>query len=86
VAAVAEGGPRSLIEHGRTGLLAPADADALADQLLSLVHDNLLGERISRAALAAVRGRTWEASLEQLARGYRRALERTPAAARRRTA
>jgi glycosyltransferase involved in cell wall biosynthesis/predicted metal-dependent phosphoesterase TrpH len=74
VVAVAEGGPASLIEHGETGLLAPADPEALASELLRLASEPLLYERIRRAALAAVRGRTWEASLEQLAAGYRRAL------------
>jgi glycosyltransferase involved in cell wall biosynthesis len=86
VVAVAEGGPRSLIEHGETGLLAAADPDALAGQLLNLVRDQLLGEQIRRAALAAVRGRTWEASIEQLARGYRGGLARSSAAAERQIA
>jgi glycosyltransferase involved in cell wall biosynthesis len=81
VVAVAEGGPRSLIEHGVTGLLAPPDADALAAQLLSLARDKLLGERIRRGALAAARARTWEVSLEQLARGYRSALDSSSSAA-----
>jgi glycosyltransferase involved in cell wall biosynthesis len=70
VVAVDEGGPISLIEHGATGLLAPADAEALADELLRLAGGELLRERIRRAAIAAVSGRTWEAALEQLARGY----------------
>jgi len=74
VVAVAEGGPLSLIEHGETGLLAPADAQALADELVRVAGDDLLSERVRRAALAAVRGRTWEAALEQLASGYRTAL------------
>jgi glycosyltransferase involved in cell wall biosynthesis/predicted metal-dependent phosphoesterase TrpH len=78
VVAVAQGGPLSLVEHGETGLLAPADADALAAQLLGLTSDTLLYARIRRAALAAVRGRTWETSLEQLASGYRGALEENP--------
>jgi glycosyltransferase involved in cell wall biosynthesis/predicted metal-dependent phosphoesterase TrpH len=79
VLAVAEGGPLSLIAHGETGLLAPADPGALAGELLKLAEDSLLRERIRRAGLAAVRGRTWEAALEQLAAGYRTALgERTP--------
>ena len=86
VVAVAEGGPNSLIEHGKTGLLVSADADALAEQLLSIARDEPRRERIRRAALAEVRGRTWEASLEQLAHGYRRALEGAPAAAQRRIA
>jgi len=79
VVAVAQGGPMSLIDHGETGLLAAADANALAEELLRLANDELLRERIRRAALAAVSGRTWEAALEQLAAGYRTALhEGTP--------
>ena len=74
VVAVKAGGPASLIEHGQTGLLAAPEADALADKLISLVSSPLLAERLRRAALAAVRGRTWEASLERLAAGYRRTL------------
>jgi len=81
VVAVAEGGPLSLITGGETGVLAPADADALAEALLSLVAAPLRSERIRRAALAAVRGRTWEAALEQLADGYQAALEDHEAAA-----
>ena len=74
VVAVKAGGPASLIEHGHTGLLAVPEADALADKLISLVSSPLLAERLRRAALAAVHGRTWEASLERLAAGYRRTL------------
>ena len=77
VVAVDEGGPRSLIEHGVTGLLAPADADALAAAVVSLAGAPLLAERLRRTALAAVSGRTWEAALEMLADGYRAALSRT---------
>jgi glycosyltransferase involved in cell wall biosynthesis len=86
VVAVAEGGPRSLIEHGETGLLAPADAEALAGQVLNLVRDQVLGEQIRSAALAAVRGRTWETSMEQLAQGYRGVLDRSSAAPERQIA
>ena len=77
VVAVAEGGPVSLIERGETGLLAPADPDALAGELLRLAGEELLRGRIRRTALAAVQGRTWEAALEQLAAGYRIALGET---------
>jgi glycosyltransferase involved in cell wall biosynthesis len=79
VVAVDEGGPATLIEHGETGLLAPPQADAIADALLSIVSDGPSRERLSRAALAAVRGRTWEASLDRLAAGYRLALEQRAA-------
>ncbi len=74
VVAIAEGGPVSLIEHGETGLLGPADPVALADQLLSLISTPLLHERIRLAALANVGRRTWEGALAQLAAGYRTAL------------
>ena len=50
VVAVDAGGPASLIEHGETGLLAPPDAEALADAVLSLIEAPLLAERLRRAA------------------------------------
>ena len=75
VVAVAEGGPASLIEHGRTGLLASASADALADALLRVVSEPLLRARLRRAARDAVSGRTWPAALRQLADGYREVLD-----------
>jgi glycosyltransferase involved in cell wall biosynthesis/predicted metal-dependent phosphoesterase TrpH len=74
VAAVAEGGPLSLIADGQTGRLAPADATALAEAVLDLVGDDLQRERIRRAALSAVGSRTWEGSMRQLASGYRAAV------------
>jgi glycosyltransferase involved in cell wall biosynthesis len=77
VVAVAEGGPVSLIEQGETGLLSPADPEALAEALLRLASDDLLYGRIRRTALASVRGRTWDAALEQLATGYRKVLGET---------
>jgi glycosyltransferase involved in cell wall biosynthesis/predicted metal-dependent phosphoesterase TrpH len=74
VVAVAEGGPATLIEHEVTGLLASADRDALAAELLRLCGSDLLQERLRRAACQAVAGQTWEAALEQLAAGYRTVL------------
>jgi glycosyltransferase involved in cell wall biosynthesis len=74
VMAVAEGGPVSLIEHRVSGLLCEADPGALAEAVLELAGSPLLGERLSAAGLAAVRGRTWERALERLAEGYRRVL------------
>jgi glycosyltransferase involved in cell wall biosynthesis/predicted metal-dependent phosphoesterase TrpH len=74
VVAVDRGGPACLIEHAETGLLAPPHVSALADAVVSLTGTPLLGERISRGALAAVRGRSWEAALDRLAAAYRIAL------------
>jgi glycosyltransferase involved in cell wall biosynthesis/predicted metal-dependent phosphoesterase TrpH len=74
VLAVAEGGPLSLIEDGVTGLLRRADAPTLADALVELASSPLLLERLSRAALASVRQRTWERALSRLGDGYRRVI------------
>jgi glycosyltransferase involved in cell wall biosynthesis/predicted metal-dependent phosphoesterase TrpH len=76
VVAIAEGGPLSLVEPGETGLLVPPEPQALADALLSIVREPAAAQRLREAALAAVRSRTWEASLARLATGYRGALRR----------
>ena len=76
VVAVAEGGPLSLIRNRRTGWLCPADPEPLAAALAQLAASPFLRERLSRAALADVRGRTWDAAFEQLAAGYDRVLAR----------
>jgi len=75
VVAIAEGGPRSLIEHRLTGLLCSPDAQALADAVIELADSPLLRERLADRALASVRVRTWERALERLADGYRQVLE-----------
>jgi glycosyltransferase involved in cell wall biosynthesis/predicted metal-dependent phosphoesterase TrpH len=77
VVAVDAGGPQTLIEDGRTGLLRPATE--LADAVCELAASPVLRHRLATAGLASVRARTWARSLEQLAGGYRRAL--APAAA-----
>jgi glycosyltransferase involved in cell wall biosynthesis len=74
VIAVAQGGPRSLIEHRSNGLLCPADADALAGAVLELCGSPLLRERLTVAGLASVRTRTWERALQRLGEGYARVL------------
>ena len=74
VAAVGVGGPASLISDGETGMLAAASAEDLAASLLAIVWTPLLAQRLRKSALAAVRDRSWEGSLAQLAAGYRTAL------------
>ncbi len=74
VVAVAEGGPLSLIEDGRSGLLCPAEPEALAAAVTELAASPVLRTRLSEGGLAAVAPRTWERSLERLAEGYRRAI------------
>ncbi|HTA36964.1 MAG TPA: glycosyltransferase, partial [Solirubrobacteraceae bacterium] len=75
VVAVAAGGPLSLIEDRVSGLLADAAPDALAESVLELAASPLLRRRLAAVALTGVRQRTWEAAMERLAGGYRRALE-----------
>jgi glycosyltransferase involved in cell wall biosynthesis/predicted metal-dependent phosphoesterase TrpH len=77
VAAVGVGGPASLISDGETGMLAGPSADELAAALLAIVRTPLLAQRLRKSALAAVRDRSWEGSLAQLAAGYRTALLRS---------
>lgn len=74
VVAVAEGGPAGLIEQRRTGILCPPTAQALASALTELAAAPDLRSALGSTAAAAVRSRTWERTLEQLADGYNRAL------------
>lgn len=85
VVAVDEGGPRSLVDDGRTGILCPPDAAALAQAVVGVVSNRGLREALTRAALAAVAERTWERSFEALAAGWGAVLAPRDAA-RRRTA
>ncbi len=86
VVAVAEGGPLGLIEHDKSGLLAAPDADALADAVLRVAGSPVLAQRLAEGGLSSVAERSWAASLEQLADGYRRALGEDLAPAVRRAA
>ncbi len=83
VVAVDAGGPADLIVRGETGLLSEARADALADALLSVTGSDLVAAPLRRAGLSAVRDRTWEASMQRLADGYRAALSLSLSARRR---
>jgi glycosyltransferase involved in cell wall biosynthesis/predicted metal-dependent phosphoesterase TrpH len=74
VVAVAEGGPVALVDDRRTGWLCPPEPDALAAAIAQLAASPFLRERIARDALAAVRGRTWGSSFDQLAAGWDLAL------------
>jgi glycosyltransferase involved in cell wall biosynthesis/predicted metal-dependent phosphoesterase TrpH len=82
VVAVAEGGPAALVENRHTGLLCRPDPDHLAGALLQLASGPQLRRQLGSAGAAAARSRGWERSMEQLAAGYRRALDVAPAAKR----
>ncbi len=81
VIAVDEGGPRSIVQHGVTGMLAAADIRSLSETLLRVAAAPDLRARLAVNALPVVQNRTWEASLEQLARGYRELLAEVSAPA-----
>ena len=76
VVAVGEGGPLSLIRNRHSGWLVEPDPSEIAAAVAQLAASPFLRERLSRTALAEVRGRTWEAAFEQLAAGYDRVLAR----------
>jgi glycosyltransferase involved in cell wall biosynthesis len=82
VVAVGEGGPASLIEDGRSGLLRGPDPGSLADAVVALAGSPVLRARLAEGGLAAVRDRSWEAALRRLAEGYRGVLGLSPAARR----
>ncbi len=59
VVAVAAGGLTELIDSGRTGMLVPARASALADAVAGLAASPAARSRLARGGFAAVRERTW---------------------------
>jgi glycosyltransferase involved in cell wall biosynthesis/predicted metal-dependent phosphoesterase TrpH len=83
VVAVASGGPAELIADGRSGLLCAPRPEALAGAVAGLAGSRAMRERLARGGLAAVRERTWEASLGRLAAGWHRVLAGDAAAERR---
>lgn len=74
VVAVAENGPLSIIEDGVSGLLRPAEPEALAEALLLATGNAEIAGKLREGGLQAAAGRTWEASLSRLADGYRAAM------------
>ena len=74
VVAVGEGGPATLIQDRRTGWLCAPDAGELATALAQLAASRFLRAQLAAAGREAVRGRSWDASFEQLAAAYDRAL------------
>jgi predicted metal-dependent phosphoesterase TrpH len=74
VVAVNAGGPAELVEDGRSGVLCHASAGELAAAVAGLAAAPRARARLARGGLAAVRERTWEASLAALGAGWERAL------------
>ena len=70
---MAAGGPAELIASGRTGVLCPPRASALADAVAGLAASPAARARLARGGEAAARERSWEASLAALGAGWQRA-------------
>jgi phosphatidylinositol alpha 1,6-mannosyltransferase len=65
------GGPRELVEHGRTGYLVPPGApDPLRAAVTHLRDDAVLRHSFGRAGRQAVRGRTWPVVCDELMLHY----------------
>ena len=75
VIAVDAGGPASLIDSGRSGILCPPRADALGAALLELTRSPRLATQLVHGGLEAAAARTWEEALARLAAGYRMLLD-----------
>jgi hypothetical protein len=74
VLAVDTGAARELIEDGRTGVLVPAEPQALAEALISLARRAALRERLTVGGLTGVAAHSWTHSLAQLTRAWTAAL------------
>ena len=83
VVAVGAGGPAELIADGRSGVLCPPRAAALADAVAALAASRPARQRLAAGGLAAVRDRSWDAALARLGAGWQRALAGGAAADRR---
>jgi len=75
VVAVAEGGPAALVENRHTGMLCRPDPDHIAGTVLQLASSPLLRRHLGASGARVARSRSWDRALEQLAAGYRRALD-----------
>jgi glycosyltransferase involved in cell wall biosynthesis len=75
VLAVNTGAAPELIANGRTGCLIVSDPLPIAAALQGLSRRAALLERLATGGLLAIRTRTWEAALGQLAEAYARALQ-----------
>jgi len=66
------GGSKTIVMHGRNGLLAdPQSAEDFAQKITLLLNDNELREKIMYAALADAKQYTWERVFERMFELYR---------------
>ncbi|MGC5257587.1 glycosyltransferase family 4 protein [Gordonia sp. DT218] len=66
------GGPRDLVNHCRTGyLLPPSEYAERLPAVVAVLRDDALRAEMGRAALSAVRARTWPVICDELLAHYR---------------
>jgi D-inositol-3-phosphate glycosyltransferase len=71
VVASAVGGLRTLVDHGRTGMLVEGrDPAVFARSVAAILADPALQDRMGRAAAARARGYTWPVAAARLRRLY----------------
>ncbi len=71
VVAAAVGGLRTLVDHGRTGLLVDSrDPEAFADAVGTVLADPALAARLGAAAAVRARDYTWSVAAGRLRRTY----------------
>jgi glycosyltransferase involved in cell wall biosynthesis/predicted metal-dependent phosphoesterase TrpH len=75
VVAVDEGGPSSIVVDGETGRLCEPEPAMLAAALRQVADSPSWRAKLGRQGREAAVGRTWEASMRQLADGYDRVTE-----------
>jgi len=78
VIATCVGGTPELVQHGKNGLLVESgDARGLADQIVQLVDDDSLRDRLGKAGRESVltNGLTWESSAQKMIEIYRQLLK-----------
>jgi glycosyltransferase involved in cell wall biosynthesis len=79
VVATAAGGVREIVRAGKDGLLSPpGDAEALADNLVRVLSERDLRERLVSSGRERVRTFSAERTLDGTIEAYRRALYCAP--------
>mgnify|MGYP002720360923 FL=1 len=69
------GGPRDLVAPFRTGyLLAPGEFSARLPEVINTLRDDAVRAAFGRAAVSAVRARTWPAVCAELVEHYCQAM------------
>lgn len=71
VVAADQGGPKGIIQHGITGLLArPKDAEDFSSKIISILDDPVYKEKLSQKATAYAKSQSWDTLCDILFNKY----------------